>query len=136
MLSEAETKVFAKGLNFNVQGGVREEEFLAAVETGVSMMTCGEEEKQDTRLRIVGSLSRLARGHNLTMEEAKGLTSLRPDRSIVIFSSDKGRSMAILDKGDYEDKTLTLLQDVNIHEVVTVDPTTRLQRKVEVELKS
>ncbi|XP_076038416.1 uncharacterized protein LOC143023691 [Oratosquilla oratoria] len=134
-LSEPETKVLSKGLNFNMQGGVREEEFLAAVETGVNLMTCSEEGKQDTRMRIVGALGRPVRGHNLTTEETKALTGLRRDRSIVILSSDKGRSTVVMDKSDYEGKATTLLRDMNTYEVVLADPTAKLQRKVEGELK-
>ncbi|XP_076041890.1 uncharacterized protein LOC143025768 [Oratosquilla oratoria] len=118
-----------------MQGGVREEEFLAAVETGVNLMTCSEEGKQDTRMRIVGALGRPVRGHNLTTEETKALTGLRRDRSIVILSSDKGRSTVVMDKSDYEGKATTLLQDMNTYEVVLADPTAKLQRKVEGELK-
>ncbi|XP_076054412.1 uncharacterized protein LOC143033098 [Oratosquilla oratoria] len=103
-LSEPETKVLSKGLNFNMQGGVREEEFLAAVETGVNLMTRSEEGKRDTRMRIVGALGRPVRGHDLTTEETKALTGLRRDRSIVILLSDKGRSTVAMDKSDYEDE--------------------------------
>ncbi|XP_076044795.1 uncharacterized protein LOC143027396 [Oratosquilla oratoria] len=134
-LSEPETKVLSKGLNFNMQGGVREEEFLAAVETGVNLMTCSEEGKQGTRMRIVGALGRPVRGHNLTTEETKPLTSLTRDWSIVILSSDKDRSTVVMDKGNYEGKATTLLQEKNTYEVMPVDPTARLQRKVEGELK-
>ncbi|XP_076066091.1 uncharacterized protein LOC143039734 [Oratosquilla oratoria] len=134
-LSEAENKVLSKGLNFNTQGGVRAEEFLAAAESGVNLMCCSEDEKQDTRMRMVGAFNRPTRGHNLTTEEAEALAGLRKDSSIVILSSDKGRSTVVLDKSEYEFKAVTLLQDTNTYEVVEVDPTQKLQRKVEGELR-
>ncbi|XP_076042194.1 uncharacterized protein LOC143026083 [Oratosquilla oratoria] len=127
--------VAGRGYLFLVQGGVREEEFLAAVETGLNLMTCSEEGKQDTRMPIVGALGRPVWGQNLTAEETKALTGLRRDRSIVILSSDKGRSTVVMDKGDYEEKAATLLQDKNTYEVVPADPTAMLQRKVEGEFK-
>ncbi|XP_076052761.1 uncharacterized protein LOC143032178 [Oratosquilla oratoria] len=111
-------------------GGVRAEEFMAAAESGVNLMCCSKDEKQDTRMRIVGAFNRPTRGHNLTTEEAEALAGLRKDSSIVILSSDKGRSTVVLDKSEYEFKAVTLLQDTNTYEVVEVDPTQKLQRKV------
>ena len=134
-LSDPEVGVLSKGLNFNVQGGVKTEEFLSAVEQGVNLMACSEEEKQDSRMRIVGSLSRTQQRPNLTTEEVKALSGLRRDRSIVILSSDKGRSTVVMDKEQYESKAATLLQDRHTYAVTTVDPTAKLQRKVEEELR-
>ncbi|XP_076059460.1 uncharacterized protein LOC143036089 [Oratosquilla oratoria] len=94
-------------------------------------MSFREDEKQDTRTRIVGAFNRPTRGHNLTTEEAKALAGLRKDSSIVILSSNKGRSTVVLDKSEYKIKAVTLLQDTNTYEVVNVDPTPKLQRKAE-----
>ncbi|XP_076049262.1 uncharacterized protein LOC143029935 [Oratosquilla oratoria] len=122
-------------LTLKAKGGVKAEEFMAAAESGVNLMCCSEDEKQDTRMRIVGAFNRPTRGHNLTTEEAKALTGLRKDSSIVILSSDKGRSTVVLDRSEYEFKAATLLQDTNTYEVVEADPTQKLQRKVEGELR-
>ncbi|XP_076029326.1 uncharacterized protein LOC143018097 [Oratosquilla oratoria] len=86
-------------------------------------------------MRIVGAFNRPTRGQNLSTEEAKALAGLRKDSSIVILSSDKGRSTVVLDKSEYEFKAVTLLQNTNTYEVVNVDPTPKLQLKVEGELK-
>ncbi|XP_076031938.1 uncharacterized protein LOC143019843 [Oratosquilla oratoria] len=126
IFTEAESGVLSKGLNFNVQGGVKNEEFLAATEVDINLMTCSDDEKQDARIRIVGALGRKKNRHDLTMEEVKPLAGLRGNRSIFILSSDKGRTTVVLNKEDYERKATTLLHDRNTYEVVPYDPTSKL----------
>ncbi|XP_076056313.1 uncharacterized protein LOC143034262 [Oratosquilla oratoria] len=71
----------------------------------------------------------------MTTEETKALAELRRDRSIVVLTSDKGRSTVVLDKEDYDQKALALLQDTQTYTIVPQDPTKKLQAKVERELK-
>ncbi|XP_076042000.1 uncharacterized protein LOC143025905 [Oratosquilla oratoria] len=134
-LSDAENNVLARGLNFNVQGKVNHAEFLAAAELGVNMMEGTSEDKQAVRTKIVGALKSKQTSRSLTTEETKALAELRRDRSIVVLTSDKGRSTVVLDKEDYDQKALALLQDTQTYTIVPQDPTKKLQAKVERELK-
>ncbi|XP_076047286.1 uncharacterized protein LOC143028808 [Oratosquilla oratoria] len=134
-LSDAENNVLARGLNFNVQGKVNHAEFLAAAELGVNLMEGTSEDKQAVRTKIVGALKSKQTSRSLTTEETKALAELRRDRSIVVLTSDKGRSTVVLDKEDYDQKALALLQDTQTYTIVPQDPTKKLQAKVERELK-
>ncbi|XP_076045023.1 uncharacterized protein LOC143027580 [Oratosquilla oratoria] len=134
-LSDAENNVLARSLTFNVQGKVNHAEFLAAAELGVNLMEGTSEDKQAVRTKIVGALKSKQTSRSLTTEETKALAELRRDRSIVVLTSDKGRSTVVLDKEDYDQKALALLQDTQTYTIVPQDPTKKLQAKVERELK-
>ncbi|BHF71973.1 hypothetical protein SprV_0401503500 [Sparganum proliferum] len=49
--------------------------------------------------------------HSLLRDEQKALRELKADTEIVILPADKGRSIVILDKVDYRNKALMLLND-------------------------
>ncbi|XP_076047252.1 uncharacterized protein LOC143028763 [Oratosquilla oratoria] len=134
-LSDAENNVLARGLNFNVQGKVNHAEFLAAAELGMSLMEGTSEDKQAVRTKIVGALKSKQTSRSLTTEETKALAELRRDRSIIVLTSDKGRSTVVMDKKDYDQKALALLQDTQTYTIVPQDPTKKVQAKVERELK-
>ncbi|XP_076030813.1 uncharacterized protein LOC143018991 [Oratosquilla oratoria] len=111
-LSPEEKQVLSKGrLNFNVQRGINRAEFLAAAELGISLIDGPEEVKQTARTNIVGALSSTHNHHILTTGEKKILEGLRKDHSVAILSSDKGRSTVVMDKVEYDQKALLLLQD-------------------------
>jgi hypothetical protein len=55
---------------------------------------------------------------------------LKNDKSIVILPSDKGKCTVVMNKCDYERKTLDLLNDESTYERILHDPTKRLQRKL------
>ncbi|XP_076028455.1 uncharacterized protein LOC143017551 [Oratosquilla oratoria] len=134
-LSNAENNVLASGLNFNVQGKVNDAEFLAAAELGVNLLVGTSEDKQAVRTKIVGALKSKQASRSLMTEETKALAELRRDRSIVVLTSDKGGSTVVMDKEDYDQKALVLLQDTQTYTIVPQDPTKKLQAKVERELK-
>ncbi|XP_076069432.1 uncharacterized protein LOC143041442 [Oratosquilla oratoria] len=134
-LSPEEKQVLSKGLNLNVQGGVNRAEFLAAAELGISLIDGPEEVKQAARTKIVGALSSTHNHQILTTGEKKALEGLRRDYFVAILSSDKGRSTVVMDKAEYDQKALSLLQDSQTYTTILHDPTKKLQMKVERELK-
>ena len=48
---------------------------------------------------------------NITKEEAQALAELRKDQSKVIFTADKGVTLVVLDKTEYNNKAQELLED-------------------------
>ncbi|XP_076061217.1 uncharacterized protein LOC143036997 [Oratosquilla oratoria] len=128
-------QVLSKGLSFNVQGGLNRAEFLAAAELGISLIDGPEEVKQAARTKIVGALSSTCNHQILTTGEKKALEGLRRDHSVAIISSDEGRSTVVMDKAEYDQKVLSLLQDYQMYTIILHDPTKKLQMKVERELK-
>ena len=65
---------------------------------------------------------------NLTVEEHQALTQLMVDTSRVVLTTDKGVAMVIMDKPDYTDKALALLEDTNTFSTRT--QTTKIKNKV------
>ena len=58
------------------------------------------------------------------------MKSLAKDDSVVILPADKGRTMVILNKQDYQSKVKTLLDDTNTYEKLTSDPTRSIKNKL------
>jgi hypothetical protein len=50
------------------------------------------------------------------MNERNAIKSLKNDKNIVILPSDKGRCTVIMNKCDYERKSMDLLNDINTYE--------------------
>ena len=59
---------------------------------------------------------------NLAPSLRKALQSLARDEDIVIKPADKGGSIVIMNKGDYEQACLNLLEDTDFYEEVLTDP--------------
>jgi hypothetical protein len=94
-------------------------------------MNVSNEQKQLARLQIVSSLNRNKNdNNNLSFIEKNAIKCLKSDDNIVILPSDKGKCTVVMNKCDYEEKALNLLNDSNTYEKVPSDPTKRLQRKV------
>ena len=51
-----------------------------------------------------------------------------PDR--LVLSADKGNCVVVMDKQQYHDKALTLLNDKSTYAVLNSDPTSKTQRKL------
>ena len=57
---------------------------------------------------------------NLSPEEKKALQELRSDHTIRIMRADKGNCTVIMDKKDYDDKIIHLLNDRNVCQILPV----------------
>ena len=72
---------------------------------------------------------------NLITEEYQALTQLREDTSRGVLTADKGVAMVIMEKPDYTNKALALLEDTNTYRVLNKDPTTKSKNKLKQTLK-
>nr|VZI38575.1 unnamed protein product [Spirometra erinaceieuropaei] len=70
-----------------------------------------DEAKDLLRHRVSSLLMSHRKTHSLLRDEQKALRELKADTEIVILPADKGRSTVILDKVDYRNKALMLLND-------------------------
>ena len=57
---------------------------------------------------------------NLSPEEKKALQELRSDQTIRIMRADKGNCTVIMEKKDYDDKIMHLLNDRNAYQILPV----------------
>ncbi|KAM7293044.1 uncharacterized protein ISCGN_026174 [Ixodes scapularis] len=127
LLSETETRVLAKGKKFNLTTTTPPiASMAAAVEYGLRELDpCIREE---ARLKAIGVLSKAhQRGQlNYTPEEKAAIQNLREDKSIVVLPADKGNATVLVDRADYDEKALQLL-NTDAYMILPKDPTAKIQ---------
>ena len=57
------------------------------------------------------------------------LIALKKDPDRLVLSADKGNCVLFMDKQQYHDKALSLLNDKSTYAVLNSDPTSKTQRK-------
>lgn len=118
--------VLERGLNFVPSKPINIPKTVAAIESSISQLP--EEDKTDTRNRIVPILKRLERNNNntnnknLSKKEEIALRQIKNDKDIVITSSDKGKNTVLLDYTDYDHKMKSHLSDTTIYLSIQDDP--------------
>lgn len=60
----------------------------------------------------------------------QALKDLRKDKSIIIKPADKGGALVILNTNDYIDKCMAHLNDPNVYQVLTYDPTQEVNNEI------
>ena len=112
-LGRAEMLVLVHGLNFSVRP--KEVPVAERVTHVVSCLTSAKlEHDVADAVRAKNSASLMKKRKlnlNITREEYSALDMLRKDKEIVELPADKGRSMVVLNKVDYDKKVVTLLED-------------------------
>ena len=124
VLTESEKSLLCKGLNFAIPPDKLEySDFLLPFELlyrDIQNLDVIDQKKQLLKARIKdGALSSFSSYNknsaalNLTKEEFASLKSLSKNDSLIIQKSDKGNSIAIVDKDDYLQKERNILSDSN-----------------------
>ena len=67
--------------------------------------------------------------NNITKEERKALAELRKDTNRTILTVDKGVSLVVMNKEDYKEKALELLDQLT-YKTISTDPTTSYKNKL------
>ena len=71
---------------------------------------------------------------NITRQESIALSQLRRDKDRVILTSDKGVTMAVMDREDYINKAKDLLVQL-AHRAIPADPTNRIKAQLITDLR-
>ncbi|BHF84727.1 hypothetical protein SprV_0902787800 [Sparganum proliferum] len=121
-LTPAEISLLSKGLKFN-HTDAAPTNFLASLESALLASAIPEDVRADIRSCANGLLRQRKRHRNLTVDEEKGLRSLKTDDSIVIVPADKGGATVIMDKVDYVQKANTVFNDMEAYAPLAEDPT-------------
>ena len=66
---------------------------------------------------------------NINREEAQALAELR-DQSRVILAADKGVTLVIMNRTEYNNKAQELLQDKKTYREISTDPINKLKTKL------
>ena len=67
---------------------------------------------------------------NLKKEEIKAIKQLKADKDRMVFSSDKGVALVVMDSSDYTKKAKEVLEDTNTYRTIQSDPTNKLKNKL------
>ena len=122
VLTESEKSLLCKGLNFAIPPDKLEyADFLLPLELlyrGIQNLHVTDQKKQLLKARIKDSAlssfisyNKNSAPSNLTKEEFASLKSLSKNDSLIIQKSDKGNSIAIINKDDYLQKMQNILSD-------------------------
>ena len=72
---------------------------------------------------------------NITKEEAKAIKELKNDQERMVLTTEKGVSMVVMDREDYDKKSEELLSK-SAYRVLPSDPTTKHKNKLIALLKT
>ncbi len=137
VLSENETKVLQKGLNFAITPeNVPLHEMIVCVETACHIVGNSKGEADSIRNKCVHLMkhSNPPRS-NITPGEREAIKSLRADKDIMVLPADKGRAVVVLDKREYKEKANKLLSDEKTYRKEKKDPTKKYARNLSASLK-
>ena len=122
-MSEAQTQVLQLGLNFAAAPTqIPTDRILAAVGKSLTKFTV--KEANHVRSKVIGVI----KNHrppkpSLNSEETKALKELRNDQNLVISKADKGKTTVVMDKTDYDERLLSMLEDNTTYQLLQKDPT-------------
>src|SRR5690606_21354574 len=104
-------------------------DIAAEIEPTISLLA--EDEAEAIRANVVTARKTACdSGSIMSREEQKALAELRKNSAIVITKSDKGRATVIMDRADYHQKCVDLLNDKATYKEIKQDPTKSLEKKV------
>ena len=109
-LTQDQTKALAHGPNFAIiPKSPPVGEYIAAIENVCNQIQQGKVE--ELRGEIKSLLKKIQTPkYNITREERKGIEELRRDKTRIILAMDKGVSMVVMDRDDYNNKAEEILK--------------------------
>ena len=134
-LTEAQTKALSHGPNFAVvPRSPPVGEYIAAIEHACNQLQQGKVE--ELRGEIKSVLKKIqAPKHNITDEKRKVIDELRKDKTRIILTMDKGVSLVVMDRDDYNRKAEDILHQP-AYKPIPKDPTNKYKTKLISLLKS
>ena len=136
VLSEEEEDVLRLGLNFvPTPKAVPHIDHIAGVEAALQRAKLPLETSEEVRAKVCSLLKTTPKPEkNLSVPQLKAIRSLRKRDTIAILKADKGNATVVMNREDYHQKCLTLLQPPT-YVPLTRDPTSRVERRVTEVLK-
>ncbi len=91
-----------------------------------------DETKDIIRTHTASILDRasLPRHHNISTNERKALNDFKNDRTRVIMKADKGNSLVVMDRSEYDSKMENLLSDESTYVVIQKPPFKKIEREL------
>jgi len=123
-----------KGLNFSTTPKkVPVSKLLSSIETGIRSLS--QSAKDTIRVSVANALKtcKLPATVNITKKKERALNDLRKDEEVTVVSADKGRSVVVMDKDEYQEKVSVLLNDKNTYLKITrkrSNPTSSVKKDI------
>ena len=119
---DGEQSLLQKGPKFSVSSSkVPLTEYIAATkricELGENTVRERTAQRSTTKPRKYYNTSKDKKGHtcNITKEEWEAIKTLREDTFQVVLTADKGVALVVMDKSQYVDKCMALLNDTKVY---------------------
>ena len=109
-------------------------EYIVAIERACLKLPTGKAEELRGEIKTILK-KKINNKPNITKEEHQAIKELRRDNTRMALTADKGVSMVVMDKEDYNTKSEELLQ-TSTYQVLSTDPTNRHKNKLISLLKS
>ena len=103
-------------------------EYITAIENMCNQLQQGKAEELRGEIKTVLKKIQAPR-HNISREERKAIEELRRGKNRIILTVDKGVSMVVMDRDDYNNKAEELLQQ-SAYRPMPNDPTDRLKTRL------
>ena len=127
-LTEDQIKALSNGPNFAVVPRVPPVgEYIMAIENMCNQLQQGKAEEFMGEIKTVSKIQ--APRFNITREERKAIDELRRDKNRIILTANKGVSMVVMDRDDYNKKAEELLQQ-SAYRPIPHDPTNKLKTRL------
>ena len=128
-LTKAQENILSHGPNYAIV--TREPpigEYVAQIERVCQSLTQGEGEELRAEVKAIMKKTKPPKS-NISKEEARAIKELKKDQDRMVLTADKGVSMVVMDREEYERKSEDLLNQPT-HRVLPSDPTTKQKNKL------
>ena len=123
-LTQAQEKLLLHGPNFvTVPKEPTTPEYIAAIEKACLKLPTGKTEELRGEVKAILK-KKINNKPNISKEEHQAIKELRRDNTRMVLTADKGMSMVVMDKEDYNTKSEELLQ-TSTYQILSTDPTNR-----------
>ena len=135
LLTKAQENILSHGPNYAIV--TREPpigEYVAQIERVCQSLTQGEGEELIAEVKAITKKTKPPKS-NISKEEARAIKELKKDQDRMVLTADKGVSMVVMDREEYESKSEDLLNQPT-YRVLPSDPTTKQKNKLIAILKN
>ena len=122
-------KVLSRGQNFAIlPRNPPVGEYIASIENACTKLKPGKVDELRGEIKTILKKIKTPT-NNITREEKKALVELRRDTNKIILTADKGVSLVVMNREDYQKKALELL-DQPTYKTLATDPTNKYKNRL------
>ena len=127
--TDAQMKILSRGPNFAIlPRNPPVGEYIASIENACMKLKPGKADELRGKIKTI--LKKIKNPtNNITREEKKALVELKRDTNRTILTANKGVSLVVLNREDYQKKALELLDQLT-YKILSTDPTNKYKNKL------